>query len=53
MLSTRLFIYAHQHSYGGMDDGQLTHMNSMSGMQLTDNIDFAIENLDMYTSSFN
>lgn len=37
-------------SYGGMDDGQLNHMG---GMQLADGIDFNIENLDMYTSSFN
>lgn len=36
-----------------MDEGQMTHMNSMSGLQLTDNIDFALENIDMYTSSFN
>lgn len=36
-----------------MDDSQMHQMGPMSGMQLTDNIDFALENIDMYTSSFN
>lgn len=37
----------------GMDDTQMSQMNTMSGMQLSDPIDFALENIDMYTSSFN
>lgn len=36
----------------GMDDGQMNHMNPM-GIQLSDNIDFNLDNIDMYTSSFN
>lgn len=37
----------------GMDDGQMNHMNPMSGIQLSDNIDFNLDSIDMYTSSFN
>lgn len=33
-----------------MDDGQMTHMNQIPGM---DNFDLSLENIEMYTSSFN
>lgn len=39
-----------------MDDQQIGQMGGMGGIQLGDNIDFSLEqidNIDMYTSSFN
>lgn len=39
-----------------MDDAQIGHMGNMGAMQLDNNIAFDLENIDnidMYTSSFN